>query len=385
MAGSGYVCKSSLGRYTSSKDYIFAGRIRGSSRWLCSGSAFVAEDRRGRHGPRCLQPLGVCNETKRGNDVTAPVGTRMLAALRCGRRRCVEFSSRGMSDQDDSDSPGGVALHAPTTSTTTAIEEQSHDAETSATTTTIEASGRSKKLALTHFLSLPLHHAPGLHDALESFAANLTSLLSPPLPTGALRPAAAYHLTLGVLHLPTAAALSTAITALESLDVRALLLAASAPRPEYATLPLRISLRGLETTNTPRRASVLYTRPEDTTNRLQPFAESVRAVFLERGLLQEGGRPLKLHATVVNTVYARRGGRRGGGKGKRPHMFDAQKLLEANRDRIFVEDVEIEKIALCKMGAVERDGVKGAGGYEIVAEKRLDATLDHDTNEEVPP
>ena len=68
-----------------------------------------------------------------------------------------------------------------------------------------------------------------------------------------------------------------------------------------------------------RSTSILYAHPEDHTNRLRPFAESLVARFEGQGLLVREDRALKLHATIINMVYASeqgRGKKRGGFKRK---------------------------------------------------------------------
>ncbi|KAI5799919.1 AKAP7 2'5' RNA ligase-like domain-containing protein [Geopyxis carbonaria] len=241
------------------------------------------------------------------------------------------------------------------------------------------------KQRLTHFLSLPLHHAPGLPAALAALRTTLlTAGLTPP--AGSLRPAACLHLTLGVMSLATAAQLTAAVALLRSLDFAQLLAASDPAATDSATdpatdpaatpaapatpadvPPLQVSLRGLATMGVPwasrpapaaAAASVLYMPPHDATARLQGFAERVRAAFVTHGLVADDGRPLRLHATVLNTVYAR-------GKMKGVKM-DFREVVEREQDRVWVEGIGIGEVVVCGMGAREVGGVKGAGGYEVV-------------------
>ncbi|GAB1312957.1 A-kinase anchor protein 7-like phosphoesterase domain-containing protein [Madurella fahalii] len=150
--------------------------------------------------------------------------------------------------------------------------------------------------------------------------------------------------------------------------------------------PPKITLRGLASIQSPTKAAVLYAPPVDQLGLLQAFCQRVRDVFREAELMIDDGRPLLLHATVVNTVYSkqkpgeggggkRRGGRggRGGGGGwgrKRERLvFDATGFIERYEDVVWMEDVPIEKVAICKMGAkkVVVDGVED-GAYEVEAE-----------------
>ena len=199
------------------------------------------------------------------------------------------------------------------------------------------ATTRSRKPRPTHFLSLPLT-SPSVGPSLATLAASI-----PHVPAGAWRPANTLHLTLGVLTL-TPATLAAATRLLSTVDVSA--------------LPLPISLAGLATLSSPRRATVLYAVPRDTTGQLQEFAECVRRVFEDAGLVVHEDRPLRLHATVANTVYCR-------GRG-RAQALDLRGVLDEFAGWVLAEAVVIDRVALCKMGA-------GPAGYEVVAFKSHDA------------
>lgn len=63
-------------------------------------------------------------------------------------------------------------------------------------------------------------------------------------------------------------------------------------------------------------------------------------------------RPLKLHATLVNTIYAKAYHRWG-------VKFNAEGLIEEWKDFVWAKDFPIEKLAICKMGAKKITGAKG--------------------------
>lgn len=154
------------------------------------------------------------------------------------------------------------------------------------------------------------------------------------------------------------------------------------------------------------RTSVLYAQPRDGSGRLQRFAESVRGVFVEGGFVEQEERALKLHATVVNTIYAKSGGggrgktqvlqRRGGGEVSQSRgsggevgrhgehaqgdarnwtRFDARELIDMYKDFVWAEAVHIDRVQICKMGARkivdETTGDVVDEEYEVVAEKAL--------------
>jgi len=225
--------------------------------------------------------------------------------------------------------------------------------------------------------------------AASSFVEDNSSIL----PETAIRPVGTLHLTLGVMSLESSDRLQGAIALLQGLDVQTL-----ASMPDTATTrvaenmtdtteqtpPFCVSLTSLVSMHPPQRTTVLYAAPQDPTNRLLSFCERLRNVFTEKGFLVSDDRPLRLHATVVNTIYAKPGGRQDPSKyaktsaprvtdgsesnirlhtsgstdspgrerySKGPRAFDATLLLEECRDLVWAEDVHLEKLAICKMGA----------------------------------
>ncbi|KAF8252195.1 hypothetical protein K440DRAFT_633430 [Wilcoxina mikolae CBS 423.85] len=227
---------------------------------------------------------------------------------------------------------------------------------------------------LTHFLSLPLHHAPDLQTSLDILTNDIsTHFPSLSIPSGAIRPAQAAHLTLGVMSLTSAEMVERAVELLKSTDMEALLREVTtidrAELPDSkAPMPFRVSLQGLATMGPPKKASVLYTLPHDPTNRLLPFADALRKCFVAEGLIQDQNRELKLHVTLLNTVYAKKGGRKNKGH---QITLDVQDIVQEFGQRVFVKEVEINRVAICLMGAKDKDGIKGGAGYEEVFEKTL--------------
>lgn len=181
----------------------------------------------------------------------------------------------------------------------------------------------------------------------------------------------------------------------------------SNPSPLQQEGQPKITLRGLSCMQaaTPEAAAVLYAPPADELGLLQRFCERVRDAFREADVMADEGRPLLLHATVVNTVYVKgdkgrdkgetsgglggedgggrggrgrgrggnraRGGRGGGRGGKRWErlVFDAREVLERYEDQVWMRDVPLESVAICKMGAkkVVVDGVEDEA-YEVASE-----------------
>jgi activating signal cointegrator complex subunit 1 len=173
---------------------------------------------------------------------------------------------------------------------------------------------------------------------------------------------------------------------------------------------LTINLESLVPMQSPHKTSILYASPKDTTQRLVPFATLLKKEFTERGFMVEDTRPLKLHATIINTIYAKSSARRGrkstvketlkhiehkvsphhhaddnasvdgaseedgpndtntrseghGPDAKSWMRFDASSLIERYKDFTWAQDVRIDRVQICKMGAKKIwDGEEGEEG-----------------------
>lgn len=259
--------------------------------------------------------------------------------------------------------------------------------------------GAPKKPALTHFLCLPLVNAsskPQLEQALETFRQDLTgagprasatsveagndgSNFLPIIDTKALRPTGALHLTLGVMSLKEEQLIKAA-NCLQNLDLASILSEASPDANQAgAREDLRISLRGLESMHDVRKTSILYAAPTDATNRLYPLCLAVQKFFEAEGFLLEDDRKLKLHATIINTIYAKARRKpneksvivpstgqsisshsevtsdddpRGHGpNANAPLKFDARSIVEKYKGYIWADSIVLDRISICEMGA----------------------------------
>lgn len=278
-----------------------------------------------------------------------------------------------------------------------------------------------KKPPLTHFLCLPLvtpTSKPQLEASLAKFKDHVTSTGSttpgiaeaaksevstdetvlPLIHPKAIRPVGALHCTLGVMSLKQNE-LKEAVELLNALDVQTLLQGdtpvlepaegtkaaeqgdggtASLQRPitppqvDRSIGPLTVDLKGLESMHAPQKTSILYTAPSDASERLYDFCLAVQKTFKDRDLLVEDDRALKLHATIVNTIYAKgkkRPARASAAEGRgqassatgtdeghgpnanAPLKIDAIQLLEKYKDYTWAENVVLNRIAICEMGA----------------------------------
>ncbi|KAK6496944.1 hypothetical protein TWF481_001925 [Arthrobotrys musiformis] len=265
----------------------------------------------------------------------------------------------------------------------------------------------------THFLCLPLHGSyystlPPAHlslkTALKQFTideANPEAGLSESdeqftIPPDAFRPFDTLHLTLGVMTLSTPEEVENAISTLKSLDLSQFL---PPPATDGGDRKLHVDFKGLEPFSNSKSGitgcHVLFLPPTDASSasqtRLLQFSEALRSHFLEKGILTPENRPLKLHATVINTIYCKRikpglDNRNSGKRGRdsRPNkigrvQFDATEVLEKYKDHVWARGVEIDRVQICKMGAkkgqevVMDDGtieVVG-GGYESIVDNLI--------------
>ena len=254
---------------------------------------------------------------------------------------------------------------------------------------------------LTHFLCLPLVNKPSkpqLQISLQDFAATVASKYD--VPAKAVRPVGTLHLTLGVMNLPTEERIEAASAFLRSLDpikmlkkdapppprptsptpLRGILPIEQAPKAatpvptsntnrstksesitevagfDISSEPLVINLTGLQSMHNPSKTSILYASPDDPTSRLRNFCETLRYQFTSSEFLLPDKRPLLLHATILNTLYAKGGKNRpkGSGQGNSNRgvvKLDATALLEEFGAYEWAKDIRIEKICICQMGA----------------------------------
>ena len=208
-----------------------------------------------------------------------------------------------------------------------------------------QTKGGTKKPQLTHFLCLPLvtdTSKPQLQKGLERFKEDLAN--DGPVPTKAVRPVGTLHLTLGVMSL-SPLKLEEVKQNLQDLDLHILLRDIThrrvaekaaesgeiAENLNAAAMPdtdaLTINLGSLIPMQAPHKTSILYAEPQDPSQRLQPFAAALREQFTEKGLLVEDTRPLRLHATIMNTIYAKPK-KHGRGRPKSQRLKDGLKHME---------------------------------------------------------
>jgi activating signal cointegrator complex subunit 1 len=251
------------------------------------------------------------------------------------------------------------------------------------------------------------------------------------IPEKAFRPLGVLHLTLGVMSLHSEEKMNAAKDLLESLNLSELLVesgshpedsnhgkdvprvnniaqmgldsppsesAGPAPaflqtlkravtppslsRPKLSSEPLLISLQGLQAFPEPRKATVLHCPPHDQTSRLYPFCLKLKQIFIEAGFLEPETRPLVLHATIVNTVYAKKD-RRHEKRRMGSISFDATEIMRTYNEKVGIEagsatggfvwanDILIDRVRICGMGAKIVEDENLGQEYAVFAEKMI--------------
>jgi activating signal cointegrator complex subunit 1 len=233
-----------------------------------------------------------------------------------------------------------------------------------------------KPPAPTHFLCIPLA-GPHLARSLAAFRADVTSPLSFGIPAGAVRPLGTLHLTLGVMSLRDES-LGQALEVLRNLRLGDALAAARAGSSSTSASTeskvssgaagdgkLTISLQGLHPMQAASKTSVLYAPPLDPEGTLYRFCQNLRKPFLDSGIMTDDNRPLLLHATIINTIYVKGRAR---GERRQRLTIDARELLTRYDNYVWMEDMPVERVTLCRMGAKKIEGSDGDEAYEVEAE-----------------
>jgi len=196
---------------------------------------------------------------------------------------------------------------------------------------------------LTHFLALPIGHHAGLCELMERFGQSLLSDTNPPisgLDESVLVSPRRLHFTLGVMSLASTSSatggigpagpvhqphtVDDAVRFLQSLKPRVEdILRAPVSGSAHQAQKIRVALNSMDVMKLDRggAAHVLWVGPkggnskdtsDEETNKFRQVCDFIHSSFKKAGFLAED-RPLKLHCTIVNTVYRKprpRGGKR---------------------------------------------------------------------------
>jgi activating signal cointegrator complex subunit 1 len=153
-------------------------------------------------------------------------------------------------------------------------------------------------------------------------------------------------------------------------------------RSKVSAEPLVVSLQGLQAFPNPRKATVLHCPPHDPTSRLYPFCLRLKQKFIDAGLMEPENRPLVLHATIVNTVYAKKD-RRNEKRRMGSISFDATGIMRtynemcgiqadgATGEFVWANGIVIDRVRICEMGAKVVGDNRLGQEYAVFAEKMI--------------
>jgi activating signal cointegrator complex subunit 1 len=197
---------------------------------------------------------------------------------------------------------------------------------------------------------------------MAAFRTEVTNPASFGIPPAAVRPVGTMHLTLGVMSLKDEG-VQQATEVLKGLKLSEFLASARAGTSSTEERP-SVTLKGLHAMQSPAKTSVLYAAPVDTEGILYKFCGQIKAAFQEAGLMAKEDRPLLLHATVVNTIYVK------DDRGRRIRerlTLDARDMVSLYDDYVWLEDMPLDRVSLCRMGAKKIEGTDDEA-YEVEAE-----------------
>lgn len=233
---------------------------------------------------------------------------------------------------------------------------------------------------LTHFLCVPLINAasrPRFEASLRKFNEDLSAYPATAQLANSqvVRPVGSLHLTLGVMSLASPGRVRAAMEFLSSLDIEGIIrdVTSTLDRPQTTQcnrdLCIRMSIQGLEARPPANRTSVLWVPISHPL--LMQVCLRLRKLFQDAGYMMAETRPLKLHATVLNTIYSK--GRQHN-NGRARLCIDARNIVQDMGDRMWAEHITLDRVALCEMGTQpvkDRNGRAIDEAYKEVAAKRL--------------
>jgi len=186
----------------------------------------------------------------------------------------------------------------------------------------IVASARARQ-PFTHFLSIPLN-SPALQEAFLNFQEEVLQAASNcrGMHKSLFQNSNLLHLTLGTMALLDDRERQLARDILEDCGQQVL-------RPLFDGEELEVSIQGLEIMNDdPGEVDVLYAKVEEQSGRLQTAVDQVVERFVLSGLMKQEYDRVKLHCTLLNSLFRKEEEESEGGLEGERRAFDAKPLLE---------------------------------------------------------
>ena len=246
----------------------------------------------------------------------------------------------------------------------------------------LERALRSPKLPYTHFVCVPLCLGDDGERLVRVVRAFHRDVLSSPYaeqcdiePSIAHEPGHA-HLTLCMLKLFSDEARSRAIAAMDALDAALKEMGVGGVESGGASAEpsIQLEIKGLDAMNSDfSKVDVLFLKVREVGEKgaMSGICDATLRCFANAGLLsrKDEHKPVKLHATVMNTRLRHRGSNRGNGgdswEQRRP--FDARRLMASHGD-LDCGVVSVKTVHLSKRGEYD---VEAGGFYRRVAEVRV--------------
>ncbi|XP_022095063.1 activating signal cointegrator 1 complex subunit 1-like [Acanthaster planci] len=219
-----------------------------------------------------------------------------------------------------------------------------------------------QKTAFTHLMTLPFNSQP-LQDRFQEFKEDVlrNSRGDESLDESLFQKPAKLHLTVGTMVLMSKKEVAQAQELLEKCKEEII-------QPLLKDSFLLVKLEGLEYMNDdPGKVDVLYGKAimKDGSNKLQVICDSLMNRFVSAGLMQQDYDRVKIHITLINTLFRREPdaedgskrtkGRRDGRAEKVREAFNAKRILK-NFGEYFFGDCLISSIHISQRGSYGKDG-----------------------------
>jgi len=205
------------------------------------------------------------------------------------------------------------------------------------------------KMSFTHFISLPVNTQP-IQESFMKFRQEVLENCSDVrgVDETIFQTPTLLHLTLGTMALLDERERDLARNLMQDCKEKVLL-------PLLGGKPLKFSVCGLEYMNDdPAEVDVLYAKVKDEDGTLQAVADGIVDHFIESGLMTRQYDRVKLHVTLINTIFRKDAGDLGDKNDQMEReSFDSRSIFEGWRD-VSLGDVQVNEVHLSQRRAGRR-------------------------------